>query len=388
MARVTVYDVAEKAGVSTATVSFAFRHPDKVKDDTKAKVLRVAEELGYVPSGNARSLAKGRTGTLGMYAFDMLLERPQGSNLEDDWPDVSPRSIDEPLDGDEPNVLVYPLYVDEVLRGFELECWKSGKGILMGAASERDDHRSVTDIAGRVDGLALMPSGYNDTLPLSMLAKTIPLVMVGVGDEKLPAAYLQCDNASGMRQIVDHLVEVHHINDMAFVGGVNGGACARGTDADDVVSRYDAFKKCLEERGLDSSDALLDDSFATSDEYMVGLCEAIGSGRLPQALVCGTDQTAFGVIRLLEEAGVRVPDDVIVTGFDGILAGRLMEPQLTTVRQPWRTWGARRLACCFPGTGSLGRRLKDEYSRSASLCAAAADAIKKSKRINHMGVSP
>lgn len=113
MARVTVYDVAEKAGVSTATVSFAFRHPDKVKDDTKAKVLRVAEELGYVPSGNARSLAKGRTGTLGMYAFDMLLERPQGSNLEDDWPDVSPRSINEPLDGDEPNVLVYPLYVDE-----------------------------------------------------------------------------------------------------------------------------------------------------------------------------------------------------------------------------------------------------------------------------------
>ena len=339
MARVTVYDVAEKAGVSTATVSFAFRHPDKVKDDTKAKVLRVAEEFGYVPSGNARSLAKGRTGTLGMYAFDMLLERPQGSNLEDDWPDVSPRSIDEPLDGDEPNVLVYPLYVDEVLRGFELECWKSGKGMLMGAASKKNDHRSVTDIAGRVDGLALMPSGYNDTLPLSMLAKTIPLVMVGVGDEKLPAAYLQCDNASGMRQIVDHLVEVHHINDMAFVGGVNGGACARGTDADDVVSRYDAFKKCLEERGLDSSDALLDDSFATSDEYMVGLCEAIGSGRLPQALVCGTDQTAFGVIRLLEEAGVRVPDDVIVTGFDGILAGRLMEPQLTTVRQPMEDMG-------------------------------------------------
>ena len=304
MARVTVYDVAEKAGVSTATVSFAFRHPDKVKDDTKAKVLRVAEELGYVPSGNARSLAKGRTGTLGMYAFDMLLERPQGSNLEDDWPDVSPRSIDEPLDGDEPNVLVYPLYVDEVLRGFELECWKSGKGILMGAASERDDHRSVTDIAGRVDGLSLMPSGYNDALPLSMLAKTIPLVMVGVGDEKLPAAYLQCDNAS-----------------------------------DDVVARYVAFRKCLEERGLDSSDALLDDSFATSDEYMVGLCEAIGSGRLPQALVCGTDQTAFGVIRLLEEAGVRVPDDVIVTGFDGILAGRLMEPQLTTVRQPMEDMG-------------------------------------------------
>lgn len=341
MARVTVYDIAEKAGVSTATVSFAFRHPDKVKDDTKARILRISEELGYVPSGNARGLARGRTGTLGMYAFDMLLERPQGSDLEEDRPDASSATVNASADGDEPDVLAYPLYVDEVLRGFELECWKSGKGMLMGAASKKDDHRSVTDIAGCVDGLALMPSGYNDTLPLSMLAKTIPLVMVGVGDEKLPAAYLQCDNASGIRQIVDHLVEVHHINDMAFVGGVNGGACASGTVTDDVVSRYDAFKKYLEERGLDSRGALLDDSFATSDEYLVSLCEAIESNRLPQALVCGTDQTAFGVIRLLVDSGIRVPEDVIVTGFDGILAGRLMTPRLTTIRQPMEELGRR-----------------------------------------------
>ena len=341
MARVTVYDIAEKAGVSTATVSFAFRHPDKVKDDTKARILRISEELGYVPSGNARGLARGRTGTLGMYAFDMLLERPQGSDLEEDRPDASSATVNASVDGDGPDVLAYPLYVDEVLRGFELECWKSGKGMLMGAASKKDDHRSVTDIAGCVDGLALMPSGYNDTLPLSMLAKTIPLVMVGVGDGKLPAAYLQCDNASGIRQIVDHLVEVHHINDMAFVGGVNGGACASGPVADDVVSRYDAFKKYLEERGLDSRGTLLDDSFATSDEYLVSLCEAIESNRLPQALVCGTDQTAFGVIRLLVDSGIRVPEDVIVTGFDGILAGRLMTPRLTTIRQPMEELGRR-----------------------------------------------
>lgn len=341
MARVTVYDIAEKAGVSTATVSFAFRHPDRVKDDTKARILRISEELGYVPSGNARGLARGRTGTLGIYAFDMLLERPQGSGLEEDRPDASSATVNASVDGDEPDVLAYPLYVDEVLRGFELECWKSGKGILMGAASKKDDHRSVTDIAGCVDGLALMPSGYNDTLPLSMLAKTIPLVMVGVGDEKLPAAYLQCDNASGIRQIVDHLVEVHHINDMVFVGDVNGGACASGTDTDDVVSRYDAFKKYLEERGLDSRGALLDDSFATSDEYLVSVCEAIESNRLPQALVCGTDQTAFDVIRLLVDSGIRVPEDVIVTGFDGILAGRLMTPHLTTIRQPMEELGRR-----------------------------------------------
>ena len=76
MRRATVYDVAKKAGVSTATVSFTFRRPDKVKPSTRAKVLRAAKDLDYVPSANARGLARGNTGVLGLYSFDMLIERP------------------------------------------------------------------------------------------------------------------------------------------------------------------------------------------------------------------------------------------------------------------------------------------------------------------------
>ena len=78
---------------------------------------------------------------------------------------------------------------------------------------------------------------------------------------------------------------------------------------------------------------------AGSDERLVRLCEAINMGKVPRALVCGTDQTAFEVLQLLEDAGLSVPDDVIVTGFDGILAGRLMKPSLTTVRQPMEAMG-------------------------------------------------
>ena len=74
MNRPTVYDVAERAGVSIATVSFAFRRPEKVRPETRAAVLQVARELGYVPSGSARNLARGKTGILGIHLFDMLLD--------------------------------------------------------------------------------------------------------------------------------------------------------------------------------------------------------------------------------------------------------------------------------------------------------------------------
>ncbi len=110
MARATVYDVSEKAGVSTATVSFTFRRPDKVRPKTRERVLQAAKELEYIPSGSARGLARGSNGALGIYAFDMLIERPQGSGAED----VSVLGEDVPA---EPDVLTYPLYVDEVLRG-------------------------------------------------------------------------------------------------------------------------------------------------------------------------------------------------------------------------------------------------------------------------------
>lgn len=121
---------------------------------------------------------------------------------------------------------------------------------------------------------------------------------------------------------------------------------------------------------------------------MVGLCEAIGSGRLPQALVCGTDQTAFGVIRLLEEAGVRVPDDVIVTGFDGILAGRLMEPQLTTVRQPMEDMGREAARMLLSRNGEPWEKAERRVLPVRLIVRGSCGCNQKSKRINHMGVSP
>lgn len=345
MRRTTVYDVAERAGVSTATVSFTFRRPDKVKPETRAKVLRAARELDYVPSANARGLAKGRTGVLGLYSFDMLIEKPVGDVDDSGGPaDGADRMDDDVAEDcaiDVPNVLTYPLYADEVQRGFELECRQRHRALLLGTAVSRDDGAGITDVAGRVDGLAVFPNKYTDSLPLAALCRSIPIVRLSEGVGTDPAAYISCDNISGMNQLVDHLADVHGMHDMAFIGAL---------DNHDASSRFDAMRERLKTRGLRAPDRPLDDSMAGTSERFVSLCEAVGSGRLPQVLICATDQTAFEVIAFLEDAGVRVPDDVAVTGFDGILAGQVLAPTLTTVRQP------------LEGMGRLAARLLDERS--------------------------
>ena len=103
--------------------------------------------------------------------------------------------------------------------------------------------------------------------------------------------------------------------------------------------RFEAFRSRAAERGIGVGRPLLDDSVASSREWLVNLCEAVDVEGLPRALVCGNDQTALSVIDVLRDTGVRVPRDVIVTGFDGILAASIGSPTLTTGRQPMGTMG-------------------------------------------------
>ncbi|MBT1170622.1 LacI family DNA-binding transcriptional regulator [Bifidobacterium sp. SO4] len=336
MRRTTVYDVAKEAGVSTATVSFTFRRPDKVKPETRERVLAAAKMLDYVPSANARGLARGQTGVLGLYSFDMLIERPIGDDDEDDESAIADMADEE---FDCPSVLSYPLYVDEVQRGFELECRRRNRAVLLGTAVRRDDGAGITDVAGRVDGLAVFPNKFTDTLPLTSLCRSIPIVRLSEGAGTDPAAYITCDNVRGVNLLIDHLVDVHGVHDIQFVGSMGNY---------DGRQRFAAMRSRLKTRGLRVPERPLDDSTAGTHEHFVTLCETIDMGRLPQALVCATDQTAFEVLAVLRDAGVRVPQDVLVTGFDGILAGRMLDPALTTVRQP------------MGAMGQLAARLLDE----------------------------
>jgi LacI family transcriptional regulator len=132
-----------------------------------------------------------------------------------------------------------------------------------------------------------------------------------------------------MRRLVEHLIEDHGLRNFWFAGPV---------DDYDRLARHKGFLDALEAAGLAAPDGVvLGGTTGRSDarEALTALlADKAGRQRLPEAIVCANDQTALGVIEGLTEAGVRVPEEVAVTGFDGIDAGRFMQPALTTVRQP------------------------------------------------------
>ncbi|MET0860852.1 MAG: LacI family DNA-binding transcriptional regulator [Microbacterium sp.] len=334
--RPTVYDVAERAGVSIATVSFSFRRPEQVREETRNLVLQAAREIGYIPSASARSLAHGRTGALGLHSFDLLLEEPQGTGKKSSDRiggsaalDISQSMIpwDDANDDLLSNPRAFPLYVDEVQRGFELECNSQGRPVLLSSGEAAST--SVTETAGRVDGLAIFPAP-SGLAALEHVSLTMPVVLFSTPPADDGHHRVLVDNDGGMRELITHLVRDHGTTDLGFVGALS---------VADFRERFTAMQSTLRGFGLPAPDQELDATILSEGREFPRVLELLRSGKLPGGLVCASDQLALNLVDLLQSHGVRVPKDVVVTGFDGILAGRLSEPSLTTVRQPMETMG-------------------------------------------------
>jgi LacI family transcriptional regulator len=284
----TVYDVAQAAGVSIATVSFTFSRPDRVRASTREAVLAAAHALGYVPSASARGLAAGRTKSFGLIFWDGSTP-PTG-----------------PFDEVNAGLRHFPRWVHEVQYGIERAAWRHGYAIMVGDGDATDVDATAVDIAGRVDGLVLLP-GMLSPETLLRVAERIPVVSVTEGADDPHLNSITVDNRQGMTDLVRHLVEVHRIGSAVFVGDA---------DTSDYQARFSAFGETLEKAGI----------------------SAFTGGR-PDAYVCRTDADALDLLEDLRHRGIRVPEDVIVTGFDGLAAGLISQPTLTTVRQPMHDLG-------------------------------------------------
>ena len=311
----TVYDVAERAGVSIATVSFTFRRPKRVKESTRQLVHAAAQELGYIPSGLARGLAGGRTGAVGLISLDHRpVAAPEFATIQ------TPSSPDPNAD-----FRLFPVFVDEVQRGVEQECWRREYAVMVAGANPSNAEAVLTDIAGRVDGLAIF-SGMAGDVDIRRVAERLPVVlMCEPGDDAL--SRVSVDNAGGMRELTEHLVDAHGLRDLRFVGP---------TYDSDRRERYDAFRAALRAAKLPVPRRPL----APAGNHRELIADLLDRSALPEAFVCVNDEVALALMDVLEEAEIDVPGQVAVTGFDGIVAGRLISPQLTTVRQPMEAMGA------------------------------------------------
>lgn len=324
----TVYDVADRARVSIATVSRVLRTPDTVRPVTRERVLDAVTALGYVPSGSARGLAERRTGVIGLYfpGFDAAEEAPTLDVLSvgatDPFTIVRDEAASEGRSAEEDPESM--LFLDEVLRGAELEAWKQGFVLMVGVGRNDPDRSTVRDMAGRVDGLVVLARSVPDDV-LARLAARIPVVVLSGPPRGDRYDHVTVSNTEAMTELT-RLV-------LAQSGGSVPAFLAGPADSPDGAQRWQGFSDAIAEAGIPIDDVVVVRGDFTRASGRRAAEELMANG-LPGALVSANDQMALGALDAFRAAGVRVPEDLLVTGFDGIDAAALSHPRLTTVRQP------------------------------------------------------
>jgi LacI family transcriptional regulator len=304
--RSTIYEVAERSGVSTATVSRVMTGGRGFSTATRERVEAIAAELGWVPSGSARGLASRRSGIVGLLFPDL----GQSGGAEEES----------------------PLYVDQVIRGAERAATAVGDAVLIAATHSESGRRLAFSVAGKVDGLVVMARSLSEE-DITTLARSVPIVVLAnhyVGDGP---DFVGADNRGGCREITSHLINEHAYTDLGFLGGP--------TDSPDSAERFAGFCEALRAAGLRVPRKPLASGGFTEAGGRQAVEKLAARGRLPRAIVCGNDEMAMGALLALRAARLRVPGDVAVTGFDDIAVARHLRPGLSTVSQPMHELGER-----------------------------------------------
>lgn len=314
----TVYDVAELAGVSIATVSRYYRRPETVAERTRKAVEVAVRKLEYVPSHVASGLARGRTETLALCLSDFDL-------IEDLGPIPDSVGPVEVLTEDSPAArLSSDLFYSEILRGAAAEGLLRGVAVTVTLAKGRLTRESLLQVVGRVDGIIVLVGTYDDDA-MAEISRRVPVVVLG--DHQVDARFdqIRSDNRAGMATLTRHLLGVHGVRRTVFLAGP--------PDSPDSRARVEGFLDALAEAGLDVSGPVAHGDFTRLGGRLAARA-ILEDGPLPDAIVCANDQMALGVMDVLRIAGVVVPGDVVVTGFDGVREAAMSIPALTTVAQP------------------------------------------------------
>ncbi len=294
LGRVSIKDVAVRAGVSQGTVSNVLNHPDRVRGPRRAAVLAAIEELGYVRHEAARQLRAGQSSAVGLLLLDA-------------W---------------------NPGFT-EIARGVEDTTYRLGWPVLL-SNSARDEEREKTYLRlfseGRVAGLIVIPHDQFAEGLHQIRSGGIPVVVVDRAERGPTGLSVAVDDGLGGELAARHLLDLGHRH-LAFVGDE--------TAAMPVHDRLEGVRAAVaraeDEVRLDVFPAELhaDAGRAVGDELA-----AMPASRRPTAVVAAIDLVAFGVLQALLQQGVRVPEDVSLIGYDDIPFSRQLSVPLTTVRRP------------------------------------------------------
>ena len=298
--RNTIREIADLAGVSIQTVSRVINSRPDVSPATRQRVMEIIEQTGYQPSATARSLASRRTYTLGLVATDFA----------DYW-------------------------FAKVLTGAEREAHALGYYFMLGSASSTPARepkflRLLTE--RHVEGVLFVHAGlaaeFDDIERLK--ASSLPVVMIGYYLPNSGLATLDVDNFNGGRKATDHLLHLGHTR-IAMLAGPSEWHSARQRSA--------GYEHALKSAGLPVLPELVVGCTWLHQSGYLGM-QTLLHRRVPfTAVFAHNDRIARGAISALHQAGLRVPDDVSIIGYDDIPEAEFSEPSLTTIRQPMEEIG-------------------------------------------------
>lgn len=284
----TMKDVAERAGVSVTTVSHVLNKTRYVSPEARQRVRQAIRDLRFYKDAHARRLACGRSDFFGLIVSD----------------------ITNP-------------FFPELIRGFESAALKRRFDTLL-CNTNYDPRRAEAGvrmmIGNKVRGVAVMTSELAPDLARDLTANEVAVVFLDLGAAGPYTANIRVSYECGIVQAIRHLHQLGH-EDIAFISGPQRLRSA--------TCRREAFAQALRSYGLNTEQTI--EGNHKVDGGMAAARKLLAQDKLPTALLCSNDLTAIGAMRALQEAGLRIPEDVSVVGFDDIYFTSIANPPLTTV---------------------------------------------------------
>jgi LacI family transcriptional regulator len=291
---VTLRDIADRSGISPATVSRVLNHPDIVRPQLRERVQRVVAEMGYVPHGAARSLASARTRTMGA---------------------VVP-TVDSAL-------------FARIVDGLQHAIHEPGYQLLL-SSSIYDPAREVTEVRALlergVDAMMLVGTSRDAGLYAVLESRGVPYVTTCSWTATMTEPGIGWDNVDAAMRVARYLVDIGHRR-FAILAGVT-------RDNDRAAGRLEGFRRGLAERGIAPDGCPAPEVPYTIPDARAAMSALLKRSPRPTAVMCGNDILAFGALQECLWAGVHVPGEISITGFDDIDMAAHCHPSITTLRVP------------------------------------------------------
>ena len=299
--RTTIADVARAAGVSKGLVSFALNNRPGVSPETRERILKVADELGWRPSLRARSLSTDRS-----YALGLVIAR-------------------------DPQIISGDPFFPAFIAGVETALAPAGQALVLSmVADEQAEEATYRQLVAhdRVDGVIVSDLRRDDSRIQLVKELGLRAVTLGHPDVESPFPAVSVDDGPGIRSAVAHLYALGHQR-IAHVAGPS--RMLHGT------RRSESFAAALREFGL-ADDLVVESDYSAADGARATR-QLLDLPTRPTAIVYANDQMAIAGLGVAQRSGFRVPGDLSITGFDGSEVGEYLYPSLTTVTTAVQDWG-------------------------------------------------